>query len=153
MKNGTFIWSDVVKPQFDVDSDGFYYPMIFFQHSLVNVPSDINGEYVLLIGGFVEANQKYMGKQKAVWKFNGSWTYFGNLNKPRFGHSAIYWNGAVYVFGGANGFDNEDMKTKMEIWKIEDSPDEFKATENWPELNKWVGPHLFIVPDSFFPDK
>ena len=75
-----------------------------------------------------------------VFKFNGSWTYFGNLNKPRCAHSAIYWNGAVYVFGGEHGStdDEDDYKTKMEIWKIEDSPDEFKTTENWPELNSWL---------------
>ena len=153
-KNGTFIWSDVVKPQFDVDSRGVYYPMNSFQHCLVNIASDINEEYVLLIGGVVEIKQKLMQMQKAVYKFNGSWTYFGNLNKPRFRHNAIYWNGAVYVFGGANGFNYDNLRrAKMEIWKIEDSPDEFKTTENWPELYNWFYPHLFIVPDSFFPDK
>ena len=43
-------------------------------------------------------------------------------------------------------------KTKMEIWNIKESPDKFKTTENWPELFGWSSPHLFIVPDSFFPD-
>ena len=50
-----------------------------------------------------------------------------------------------HVIGGV---DN----TKMEIWKKEESPDKFKTTENWPELNVWRRPHLFIVPDSFFPE-
>ena len=133
--------------------------MTFYRHSLVNVPSDINEEYVLLTGGVVEINQKLMGMQRNVWKFNESWTYFGNLNKARAAHNSIYWNGAVYVFGGthrASDFDDafvDARKTKMEIWKIEDSPDEFKTSENWPELNRWYNPHLFIVPDSFFPDK
>ena len=46
----------------------------------------------------------------------------------------------------------QEIKTKMEIWNIEDSPNEFQTTENWPELDDWMNPHLFIVPDSFFPD-
>ena len=47
--------------------------------------------------------------------------------------------------------DLED-KTKIEIWNTKDSPNQFKTTENWPELFYWMNPHLFIVPDSFFPD-
>ena len=163
-KNGTFIWSDVAGiPLIDVNSSGIYYPVSFYDHSLVNVPSDIDEEYVLLIGGLVEINQKLMGMQRAVFKFNGSWSYFGDLNKPRAAHNAIYWNGAVYVLGGSYIVpslplvypedDDDSGKTKMEIWKIEDSPDEFKTSENWPELNSWFDPQLFIVPDSFFPDK
>ena len=52
--------------------------------------------------------------------------------------------------------DNTKMeigrKTKIEIWNIKDSPDQFKSKENWPELFDWKRPHLFIVPDTFFPD-
>ena len=152
-KNGTFIWSDVVGITL-IDVWGFYHPLNLFLHSLVNVPSDINEEYVLLIGGIVEINQKVMGIQTAVFKFTGSWSHFGKLNKPRVFHNSIYWNGAVYIFGGVYSRDVDDAeKTKMEIWKIEDSPDEFKTSENWPELDEWYNPHLFIVPDSFFPDK
>ena len=151
-KNGTFIWSDVEgiigTPSIDVDSRGIIRPMNFYAHSLVNVPSDINEEYVLLLGGVVEINQKRVGMQQAVLKFNGSWSFFGNLNKPRATHNAIYWNGAVYVFGGVHvrGVDDDGDRTKMEIWKIEESPDEFKTSENWPELDKWYYPHVFIVP-------
>ena len=60
--------------------------------------------------------------------------------------------------GFNNGYYNYDIDkyqnigTKMEIWKIEDSPDKFKTKENWPDLFGWYRPHLFIVPDSFFPD-
>ena len=154
-KNGTFIWSDVVGvPLFNVDSLEIHYPLILFLHSLVNVPSDINEEYVLLIGGAYEIKKELI-RMQAVFKFTGSWSYFGKLNKARSGHNAIYWNGAVYVFGGEYSIeDGHDFrKTKMEIWKIEDSPDEFKTSENWPELDQWMFPHLFIVPDSFFPDK
>ena len=89
---------------------------------------------------------------KDIFKFNGTWYYdFGRLNKPRKYHNSIYWNGAVYIIGGIYGYNLGD-RTKMEIWKIEDSPDQFKTSENWPELDGWTNPHLFIVPDSFFPD-
>ena len=75
------------------------------------------------------------------------------MNKPRSEHNSIYWNGAVYVIGGKYEYDKEfNDKRKMEIWNIKDSPDTFKAKENWPELFGWQMPHLFIVPDSFFPD-
>ena len=113
-----------------------------FCHSLVTVGSyDINEEYVLLIGGYNDRDEKL----ENIFKFNGTWVHFGRLNKPRVDHNSIYWNGAVYVIGGY-------LKTKMEIWNIKDSPDEFKTNENWPELLHWELPHLFIVPDSFFPD-
>ena len=48
--------------------------------------------------------------------------------------------------------DDDLNATKMEIWKIDESPDQFMTTENWPLLFNWVVPHLFIVPDTFFPD-
>ena len=47
---------------------------------------------------------------------------------------------------------DENSRVRMEIWKIQDSPDRFETTENWPELFNWETPHVFIVPDSFFPD-
>ena len=116
-------------------------------YSLVTVePSDIHEEYVLLFGGI---SDDYIG-QENVLKFNGSWFLFGKLNKPRKSHKSIYWNGAVYVIGGR--YDFFDDTTKIEIWDIKDSPDQFKTKENWPELINWYSPHLFIVPDSFFPD-
>ena len=139
------------------------------EYSLITIPSsDINEEYVLLIGG---ANS-YVGKGyfgnvgkfeqlDIVFKFNGTWSPFGQLKKPRFRHSSIYWNGAVYVIGGQPAeawteynynLGNTTYRTKMEIWNIKDSPDQFNSTENWPELFDWLKPHLFIVSDSFFPD-
>ena len=119
-------------------------------HSLVTVESsDINEEYVLLIGGF---NDQWKA-QENVFIFNGTWFPFGKLNKPRAGHNSIYWNGAVYVIGGLYDYDiDNNFNTKMEIWNIKESPDKFKLTENWPELIDWEYPHLFIIPDSFFPD-
>ena len=157
------------------------------QHSLVTIPSsDTNEEYVLLIGGMnQDLSKDFYHPLDTVFKFNGTWSPFGLLNKPRYDHSSIYWNGAVYVIGGRPGkawsdawgepnpsepnpfliqyFNfsftpiyefKEDVphRIKMEIWNIKDSPDQFESTENWPELFDWKNPHLFIVPDSFFPD-
>ena len=159
-ENKNFSWS-VVEPDYKIDPTG---SKGIHGYSLVTVESsDINEEYVLLIGG------KYV---KDVFKFNGTWFSLGQLNKPRFGHNSIYWNGAVYVIGGEYNFDfdndsessffesffhlydrHEFQNTKMEIWNIKDSQGLFKTNENWPELdNMWRKPHLFIVPDSFFPD-
>ena len=86
---------------------------------------------------------------KDVFKFNGTWFPFGQLKKPRSYHNSIYWNGAVYVIGGRYGL--QDGKTKIEIWNITKSPNQFKTFENWPLLFDWLLPHLFIVSDSFFP--
>ena len=117
-------------------------------HSLVTVESsDINKQFVLLIGG----DNLQEGMSKNVFKFNGTWFPFGQLNKARAIHNSIYWNGAVYVIGGAN-VQNFKSKTKMEIWKIKESSDQFKTEENWSELFRWRSSNLFIVPDAFFPD-
>ena len=146
MKNGTFIWS-VVESAYFRQLDRMMW------HSLVTIPSSqTHEEYVLLIGGNVRfRNQTYGENSKTVLKFNGTWTIFGKLNQSRIHHNTIYWNGAVYVIGGLHEFYFSE-RVKMEIWKIADSPDEFKTFENWPELYKWCYPHSFIVPDSFFPD-
>ena len=114
-------------------------------HSLVTIESNMNEEYVLLIGG---RDASWNNEMKNVFKFNGTWFSFGQLKKPRCRHNSIYWNDAVYVIGGNYYGGNR----KMEIWNLKDSPDQFKTEENWPELFGWDLPHLFIVPDSFFPD-
>ena len=124
---------------------------------MVTIPAtDFSEEYVLLTGGMMG----YMDNTQVenVFKFNGSWFDFGKLKKPRGSHSSIYWNGAVYIIGGFGpqtgypfwGFRVD--KRKIEIWKVEESPDQFRSFENWPELYSWFYPHLFVVPDSFFPD-
>ena len=89
-ENKNFSWS-VVEEDFK-----FTRGLSIYFHSLVTVKSsDINEEYVLLIGG-------YDGQSSLadVFKFNGTWTTFGKLNRPRHGHNSIYWNGAVYIIGG-----------------------------------------------------
>ena len=154
-KIGDFPWR-YVDPEFS-----FMTPeKSIFGHSMMTIKSsDINEEYIILIGGVEETIDKNgwgswdFNVRKNVFKFNGTWSSFGQLNKPRWDHSSIYWNGAVYVIGGIHGwFDDWNSGTKMEIWKIKDSPNEFQTTVNWPELFNWRTPYLFIVSDSFFPD-
>ena len=141
-KNKNFSWS-VVEPVDFKFTPGKY----ITGHSMVTVePSDINEEYVLFLGG-----HDYL-ELEIVFKFNGTWFPFGKLKKRRYWYNTIYWNGAVYVIGGHYDNIHENGKTKMEIWNIKDSPDQFKTKENWPELFYWMWPHLFIVPESFFPD-
>ena len=152
-KNGSYIWSKA-------ESDGILSQYKYMVgKSLVTIPSsDINEEYVLLIGGV--ARSKLISIlfdnliSSKVFKFNGTWYNFGKLKKTRKNHNSIYWNGAVYIIGG--NYDNsnfdEDIETKIEIWKINDSPDQFMTSENWPLLHDWKLPYLFIVPDAFFPD-
>ena len=123
-----------------------------FEHSLITIPdSDTNDEYILLIGGRILAFDEILTQEK-VFSFNGMiWSEFGKLSRRRQEHTSIFWNGAVYIIGGTHG-DPYDTKTRMEIWTIRDSPDRFSTSQNWPELKYWTRPHLFIVPDSFFPD-
>ena len=173
--NGLYIWSFVETDfQFTPGSN-------LHSYSLITIPSsDVNEEYVLLIGGWSQNyDTDFDEPLDTIFKFNDTWSHFGRLNKPRYDHSSIYWNGAVYVIGGLpsvksysdldfsvdylieNGdrvnelveeYMNAPFRTKIEIWNIKDSPDQFRSTENWPELFEWRNPHLFIVPDSFFPD-
>ena len=89
-ENKNFSWS-VIEPDFKFAPGDYIYG-----HSLVTVEaSDINEEFVLLIGG--ENGRRIRNK---IFKFNGTWFSFGHLNKPRSYHNSIYWNGAVYVIGG-----------------------------------------------------
>ena len=123
-------------------------------HTLLTIESsDMNEEYVLLIGGNNRdvIKQDY-SPQSNIFKFNGTWSPFGNLNKSRINHQSIYWNGAVYIFGGAYGWNWYDVDTRSEVWNIKDSPDQFQTMENWPTLQNWNLPFLFIISDSFFPD-
>ena len=123
-RNENLFWS-VVEPNFRFSRDG-----TIGSHSLVTIEaSDMNEEYVLLIGG-----RNSHAALENVFKFNGTWFHFGKLNKPRRNHNSIYWKGAIYVIGGTWWKSASYNSTKMEIWKIENSPDKFKATENWPEL-------------------
>ena len=146
-ENQNFSWS-LVEQDFEFTEGDFIY-----HHSLVTVESsDINQEYVLLIGGFNE----WYHAIKSVFKFNRTWSLFGQLKKPRCNHNSIYWNGAVYVIGGTVTNETyeflKDEKNKIEIWNVKSSPDKFKTIANWPELYDWKRSILFVIPDSFFPD-
>ena len=172
--NGTFVWTTL-------ESDFEFSERSIESHSLVNIESShVHEEYILLIGG-MNFDATYMYTQH-VFKFNGTWFPFGQLSRPRAYHSSIFWNGAVYVIGGRcalsywtsdelsfgssysssypvdelqykSGYEvDKEHKVSMEIWKIQDSPNQFTTTENWPDLFDWEKPHLFIVADSFFPD-
>ena len=140
----------------------------------------MNEEYILLSGGINTTPYLPVKIMEHVYKFNGTWHPFGQLRRPRVDHRSIYWNGAVYFIGGRYRFNgylsqmyadvielparitkreylndsevDEDLRVRMEVWKIQDLPDRFETTENWPELFNWQKPHLFIVQDSFFPD-
>ena len=143
-KNGTFIWS-MVDHKFGFDQSSRY----ISSHSLVTIQS--SEEYVILIGG-INDKRKIL---KNVFKFNGTWSLFGQLKKPRWNHNTIYWNGAVYVIGGEHklNYNHTTGETKTEIWKIKNSPYRFKTVEKMPILRTWYAPSLFIVSDSFFPNK
>ena len=75
-------------------------------------------ESVLLIGGLGAQSGNLTPRHhmlKTVFKYNGRWSSIGQLQKPRRSHSAIYWNGAVFVIGGT-AKHNDNLKT--EIWNI-----------------------------------
>ena len=58
-----------------------------FGYSMVNIPqTDSNEEYLLLIGGcysLVEMKTNPNVYTNKVHKYNGSWSFFGNLQKVR----------------------------------------------------------------------
>ena len=80
-ENKNFNWS-VIEPCFE-----FYHGKWITGESF-----DINEEYVLLIGGFIDYSKKSL---QNVFKFNGTWFVFKQLNKPRELFQSIYWNGTV----------------------------------------------------------
>lgn len=162
--NGSFRWT-YLDTEFSFTGGS-----VFQQISLVTVDSvDTNNEFVLLIGG--KTTSRAIGLYQTeivtpsddVYKFNGTWFHFGKLMHTRSFFSSIYWNGRVYIIGGKYDWYNElnesdwwsetnyGSNTNIEIWDIADSPDKFQTSENWPVLFTWNDPHLFIVPDSFFP--
>ena len=143
IENGSFVLS-IIDPEFKFTPGG----KELSNHSLLTIKSsDRHEEFVLLTGGFDEN----LYSLKNVFKFNGTWSLFGELLETRQNHNSIYYNGAVYVFGGL--YDLFDPKgTATEIWNIQDFPDRFETIENWPILENWWNSYLFIVPDSFFPN-
>lgn len=64
-----------------------------FGYSMVNIPqTDSNEEYLLLIGGcfsLVEMKTNPNVYTNKVHKYNGSWSFFGNLQKVRTPDSGV----------------------------------------------------------------
>ena len=83
------------------------------------------------------------------YKMNTEYYFFKNEYSN---YSEEYYSESVVNNSVSEVDDGEKSRDRMEIWKIQDHPDRFETTENWPELFNWEKPHLFIVPDSFFPD-
>ena len=109
---------------------------------MVNVPQmGFNEEYLLLIGGYI-GGYKYSDK---VHKYNGKWSFFGNLQKTRANHGSVFLNGRVFIIGGYENYENRWMKT--ETWDT--SKSRFETESTWPELNYWTtsSNNVFIIPD------
>ena len=80
-----------------------------------------------------------------VHKFNGRWSFFGNLQKTRAYHNSVFLNGRVFIIGGYEDQNNGWMKT--ETW--DSSKSRFETESTWPELNDWytLSNLVFIIPD------
>ena len=94
-------------------------------------------ESVLLIGGLGAQSGNLVPRHhmlKEVFKYNGTWSSIGQLQKPRRSHSAIYWNGAVFVIGGT-AKHNDHLKT--EIWNISARVCDLTFIATWCNLSRW----------------
>ena len=113
---------------------------------MVNVPQTrLNEEYLLLIGG-IYSDDNFSDK---VHKFNGKWSFFGNLQKTRAHHGSVFLNGRVFIIGGEENRDNDPIKT--ETWDT--SKSRFETESTWPELAYWTtySNLVFIIPDYINP--
>ena len=136
--NGEYKWT--LGPNYNFSPDGK-----ISSYSMVNVPQmGFNEEYLLLIGGrFGGLNpEDYSDK---VHKYNGKWSFFGNLQKTRAYHGSVFLNGRVFIIGGYENDYNGWMKT--ETW--DSSKSRFETESTWPELNDWTtgSNNVFIIPD------
>ena len=150
-QDGNFTWS-VVDTDFPYTNGE-----LMMEYSLVTVETAaVNDEYVLLIGGLKGAY--WPEKLKSVYKFNGTWVPFGQLQYARFGHRSLFWRDAVYVFGGqynltlsgetyANFFDGY---ANTEVWNLKIFPEHFNTSKQLPQLYEWRHPHLFVIPSTYF---
>ena len=104
-----------------------------------------NEEHLLLIGG----QFNFYTFSDAVHRYNGKWSFRGNLQKKRARHSSVFLNGRVLIIGGKENSDN--LWTKTEIWHTSKSKIETELT--WPELNYWDfrGNPVFIIPEYINP--
>ena len=113
---------------------------------MVNVPQiGFNEEYLLLIGGCIDGLILCSSFSDKVHKYNGRWTFFGNLQKKRAFHNSVLFNGRVFIIGGRE--DGRNGWKKTEIWDI--SKSRFETESTWPELNWWItySNYAFLVPE------
>ena len=117
---------------------------VISSYSMVNVPqTELNEEYLLLIGGKYSLAGKPEVYSDQVHKYNGKWSFFGSLQQKRASHGSVFLNGRVMIIGGM-GHYNQWMKT--ETW--DSSKSRFGTESTWPALNHWsTSNHLFITPD------
>ena len=103
-----------------------------------------NEEYLLLIGG---RNDTYDYSDK-VHKYNGKWSFFGNLQRSRGLHNSVVLNRRVFIIGGLY---STDTTTATEIWDT--SKPQFETESTLPELQGWFtySNHAFIIPDYTSP--
>ena len=141
--NGQYKWT--VGPEYDFSPTG-----VIFDYSMVNVPKiGLNEEYLLFIGGLYSYDERmtnpYVYSDK-VHKYNGQWSFFGNLQKKRAFHGSVFLNGRVLIIGGVENWDEPWIKT--ETWDT--SKSRFETESTWPELYDW-NYLVFVVPDYINP--
>ena len=112
---------------------------VIFEYSMVNIPEIKNKhEYLLLIGGRYSFNDDYSDK---IHRYDGKWSFFGNLLFKRAYHSSVLLDGRVFIIGGIGKGNDRWMKT--EIWDV--SKLEFETKLTWPELKDWRNNFVFII--------
>ena len=147
--NGEYKWT--LGPNYDFSGSSK-----FFDYSMVNVPQiGFNEEYLLVIGGQCSTyGSTFWELSDKVHKYNGKWSFFGNLQKTRSNHASVFLNGRVLIIGGVEHGNSEHgfvgfMKT--ETWDT--SKSSFETETTWPELSGWWSSSnlAFIIPDYINP--
>ena len=131
---------------------GTFWPTgVISSYSMVNVPKiGYNEEYLLLIGGLYSIDEAKTNPDMysdKVHKYNGKWSFFGNLQKKRAYHGSVFVNGRVLIIGGYENWENDWIKT--ETW--DSSKSRFDSESIWPELSNWTYNHVFIIPEYINP--
>ena len=144
--NGQYKWT--IGPDYTFSPTG-----VIFEYSMVNVPKNrFDEEYLLLIGGLYSNDKRKTNPDvysDKVHKYNGKWSFFGNLQKKRAFHGSVFLNGRVLIIGGyIRGDDFYDAWGKTETWDT--SKSRFETESTWPELYDWDY-LVFVVPDYINP--
>ena len=138
--NGQYKWT--IGPDYTFSPTG-----VIFEYSMVNVPKiGFSEEYLLLIGGLYSNDKRKTNPDvysDKVHKYNGKWSFFGNLRKKRAYHGSVFLNGQVLTIGGIENWNDRWIET--EIWVT--SKSFFHTETSWPELHSWAYNLVFVVPD------